>query len=802
MNTFVLIFWIASIVILLLAALVGVLGGLRRGPLRGLVKLLALVVSVALSLVIALCLRGVAMNILRGLLTGFVPQELQDYTKMIELVMNIPASIALLIAFWPIFTVVRLLMLIPQKLICKLLPDQLSEPAPKQKKVQEAALTPAPAAEELSAPVMAEAMIEPESDTPSEETAEYESHALSEETTESVVADEDFSETDETLAVVDAAETEDEAPALSAVEEEQFAPSQEVAEPAEEKIVFVPAKRSIGVRILWNAGAVILGVLSSVLMVCAVIMPVSCMISRVGDSLSRVTAVMAEEEFGEYSEEISEISRGVVSSPLLVTTDFVYGKTVFDPITSFSTDYGRISLSHEMKMLTTVTCDVLPVYLHIDQDGELKSNDDELVADAVKQVADSDFLMAVGTFAVQTAAEDFKLFKEGDEMTPAKETLQASITDLLEDTTPETLAAHLETVADLVIAAGDSELLKTLMADEAKEMKIADFADRETLGEVFGVLYDDDAVRELLVPVINFGAETIFLKAGIQPVYADVDLDDYSRKEVVAEADVLCDAILYISEFVESIEEGGNNLSAYRLTSAGKALDSLKRSIIFGACYDELVQALTAMNNGYGAETDQLLSSITDALKKSDSAEKLMNSAQSVIVLGDQLQKGEKKGSENQELVSSLDTLLNQTDKESTEILADLAEDVFEGRSDGIGSEQKTQMIQDCVKALNSIDEADDVDTAVEADAVQVIYNLTHSDANAFENVSEKETVDSMLDSKLAMAVVNILNDEGRDYGVKKNMNAENKANILAALAESDADEASKNAIAQFFGVQ
>ena len=125
--------WIASLVILTLILLGGAFSGIRKGAYRAGVKLIALVLSVVISLIISLCLRGVLSDILSDTLLNILPEFLQGQTAIVELIAQIAAAAVLLVMFWLIFTVVRLLMLIPQKIISNLLPKKLEDIQPRKK---------------------------------------------------------------------------------------------------------------------------------------------------------------------------------------------------------------------------------------------------------------------------------------------------------------------------------------------------------------------------------------------------------------------------------------------------------------------------------------------------------------------------------------------------------------------------------------------------------------------------------------------------------------------------------------------
>ena len=171
-----------------------------------------------------------------------------------------------------------------------------------------------------------------------------------------------------------------------------------------------------------------------------------------------------------------------------------------------------------------------------------------------------------------------------------------------------------------------------------------------------------------------------------------------------------------------------------------------------------------------------------------------------MITLSDELEKSEAKGRENEKIVSSLDVLLNDTSKADADTLASLAGDSF--TTSGTSTETKNQMLEDCTKAMAAVSQQGVKDLNVEADAVQIFYDLANYEGqNAFEHTSEEDTVNAMVNSQLAQETLKDLNAEGRDYGVRQNLTEANKANLRAALENSNGDAAAKAAVATFFGI-
>lgn len=777
------IIWAASLGILLVTAIVGLIGGLRRGAYHAGVKLGAHVVSVFLALMITLLLRGVVVSAVSNALVDRFSQ-LAEYADLIELIAHVPTSVLLLGVFWVIFIIVRAVMRISQKRLCEKLPANYREALENyEKRLQ--------LKQEIH-----DAFTPPTHPMPSEALGE------ADELTDSPKPDAVASDG---AAILQGDESADVAVQPPITEEKRSETDTNPMEEVEHQPVSA-AESFRGIhpmagKLLWYGSAALCGVLSSVLMLGVMIMPISSTTVRVGKAMIEITdtlesdAVLSEKLHTDFGK-IGEGVRKTTQSPLFTVTDFFYGKTVYEPLTSYTTAYGRINLSKELNTGTQMICKLIPVVSQMLGSEELREQDAQVLSDVTKQVTESDFFLAVGTFWMQHSATQMGEGNDGEAKTPARQELEKDLAHVMSQMTPELLAKDLETVADFFSAIADSSLLKVL-ADDTKDPTIANLSDREMMREVFGILYDNDHSRYIFVSVVNVGSEAVFKELKTDPVYSNADLDAVSREAMLEEADRLCQAMVGLSEFSKSVDEGGNNAATYRMVEAGKALDCMRESILFGNQYEMLVKSIAKSGNNANGK---LMDALSDALVKSDSAEKLLNSAQSIVVLSDELDKKEAKGRENEQMVSSLDTLLNHTEKADADVLADLAGDAFE-TGNGTG-EQKNQMMEDCVGAMATVSEEGTDDLEIEADAVQAFYDITHTDeANPFNEVSEAETVEALVHSKLAQEMLKTLNAEGRDYGVRERLTDENKKNLSDALEKSDGDVAAIAAVAAFFGI-
>lgn len=758
---------LVSAAILLLTAGCGLVGGLRKGALHSLVKLGALVLSVVIALIISLCLR----NTVTDLVVAFLPDILSDYEGLVRLVVQLPASIGLLVVFWLILTIVRLLMLIPQKLICKLLPRSFDDIRfkPKTRVVTVEAPVEQPMPEALTT--------DPATEDPAADTVEANADSAAD-------APDPLSDT------------------LPDSQSPDLEPSAPVSQPVEAPVLTREEEVEVNrlpYKILWKVSAALCGALSSVLLLGAFLMPVSGLLTRAGDAVYRVTDTMANENYGKYSDEISEYAHAISSAPLFTVTDFFYGKTVFEPLTTFETDYGKVSLSSELENAADLVCEALPIVIHLQNEGTVRSDDVGHLTATAERLSESEFLMSVATYFVNRAGDE--MGESSDKpATAGKQALQDELSTLMSDMESDELSASLDTVISLIDELADSPLLKALTTDDAV-LKPADLADREMLQNLFGILYDDPNTQTLLVPLMNFATESVFQSMNAEPVYSNADINQISRDEILAEAGRICDAAEGLAAFAESVDAEGSDISTYRLKEAGKALDSLKASVFFGDQYDSLVDSLTTTAAGENADSS-LMNALGDALREGDSAEALLNSAQSLAVMSKALQSEDKKGSENEELMSSMDVLLNQTTAENADTLSGIAGDHFFSDTPSVNAETQSQMIEDYMSALVTVSAQEEKDVAAEADAMQVVYDIAHSNnSNAFEKVSEEEAIDKLLDSDIAFEMLKKLNTEGRDYGIRAKLTDANRAKINAAIEASDATADRKEAVETFFNV-
>ena len=742
-HLFTLIAWIVSALVFLPIVLTGVFGGIKRGLLHSLVKLGALILSVALSVVIVLLLRS-PLNALTDLLISYLVPALpagELYTAVLQL----PTSVLLLVAFLPVFAVVRLLMLIPQKLLTKKLP----------RLCKESVAVKATASEQLTAAA-----------------------APAGEAGDGIAASTD----------VDFRVTADD----SAVE--TVTPFDVTVQAGTQKQPF-PWN-----ALLWKMGGAVCGVLSGILFWGALLMPLSCSVVRIGGAASAVLNAVEQQEDGKSNvpSVVVEGIDAVAHAPLFTVTDFFYGVPVYETLTSFTVDSVRVNPSHELEVVTDAFCEGLPSILRLSNNETLTDRDVDALESAASHLKKSDYVMLLGAATTNLYADELEKKAADESLTRGERELMTAFAELLDSTDRNTLRSDLSTFVDLVDAAQDSSVLTLISQPES--LSPADIAEDAFFSDAFGILYDNQHTQELLIPMVNLCSETIFIGMNAEPIYSEATIDQFTRSQIVAEAQLLSAVAADTVTFSTSVSES-EDFAQYELTVAGKALDNMRSSMLFGAQYEVIVRNVVSTTS---SDTSQSLTeSLGDALIECESAEKLMNSAEGLVTMSDQLKHSELKGSNNPELVGALDTLLNNTSEKDCDTLADIAGDEYFSDGVDVDAETQNQMVQDFMRSIAVVGKKGCENVEAEADAVQMMQDLSKAEAGkAFVEIKEAEMVDALLNSMIAEDMLKTLNAENRNYGIPEKLTEENKQNIQSALDDAEADEARKAQISTFFGLE
>ncbi len=813
------IIWAVLTVIFFLAVAIGALVGFARGAYRSAVKLGANLLSAVLALVILLAAKPALASFVQSDLLAEALASIQIEnipTDALEILFGTVSAIAALLVYGTVFFVVRLILLIPQHIISKRLPKKLT---PKQKKVAPvyAEVKPAyaPAASFAPSPEAVESVGYSESS----ETEIGEGYSESSETE----IGEGYSESQGSVEMPGYSESAAPEPTADVIREPFNAP--------EAKPEKVPAWK----KILWHSAAILAGALSSVILVGAYVMPLAGIAVRFADLYQRIDEIIPADESSEIKAEDLEMSvkgiEKVASSPLFTVTEFVYGKTAFEPLLTVKTTFGDINLAKEIQGLGNTVFDLAEPIKHINSENNLHESDGDIIISVADKLAENKLITTVGSIAVRYAGDSLVKAPEED-ATEAEKALNESLKSIVTEMEPDALSADIKAVARIADAVTGSELLEFLLAKDEDEP--ADSEDNKTpeeikqeknekneklfeiirgeafpslLGEIFGISYDNAHLKSMLVPIVNLGSEMVFSAMEVDVPVSEITLDNVSREQLVGEATILCGAIREISDFVDSASTENASLTTYRFDSVGRALDLLKNSVFFGNNYEAIIESVTSLaksDSGNSTE-DQFLEAVKDAILKTDSAEKLLGSAQSVVIIQNQLQNSDKKGSENEELVSALDTLSKNDSENTKETLKDLVADILDIQApEAEENKEVNEILNDAVNVTTEIMGAENFDSAKEADALQAIYDITHSGSdNILDAVKdEEELAETIADSQIAMGLFEKLNKEGKDYGINEKLTPENRTAISEAVEKLEIDASKKQTIKDFFKIK
>ena len=216
--------------------------------------------------------------------------------------------------------------------------------------------------------------------------------------------------------------------------------------------------------------------------------------------------------------------------------------------------------------------------------------------------------------------------------------------------------------------------------------------------------------------------------------------------------------------------------------------------------YNVLLDSISTMmkNESNDSQVGDMLGIIQNAIASGDSAEKVLSSTQDMIVVADELRNGEKKGSENEKIVSALDNLKNLESESDRQAVNNITEEIL-GTVLTEENDNKNAIMADSVKAITEVLEEGTYDSAKEADAIQVLYDMSEDKSSV--SGKEKEITDTVLDSKIADKLINNLNEKDENYGIADELSEANKQSFLEAINASDADNAKKEALKQFLGI-
>ena len=703
-----------------LAVLIGALVGLKRGLYRSGVKLLANIVSVALALFITKYVSGVAVRI--GLNAEFVNRIFG--IDNVRVFAGIASAIFAIFVFAFVFFIVRLLMLIPQHIICKKLP----------KKYAQAVGAVDPSASQTPVPAY-----------------------------------------------------KDKKNALYGL-----------------------------LRALWGTFAAAMGGVAALIVVGVYVFPLFCFTVHTAEPINKAMDLLPESvsiEELDFNVDLNGIKEGynkVTSHPVLKTVDLMFGNTVYRPLLDVKLYEGKGNLDDTACTVLGFASDVTPTVLDIMNKKPLSDERISEVKSGLESLSEDNITVTITALGMNLVAEPFNkeitnLVAQGSQLTPREEELFRAIKDIFDEATAKTVSDDIHAVAEMLDSLKGSNNFNMLANDDKTsltELSSDKLFAEETLGNLFGVAYDASGVRRVIIPMVNLCFEGVFEKAGVEPVYTEKKIDEITREEFVEEGKRLSVAFGAIAKFIESAGAENADVSSFDLSAIGKALDCLRQSILFGDKYSILMDSFSEIIKKETADekVGEILDIVNKAVAGSDSAEKVLASTKDMIVFADELKKGEKKGSENEKIVSALDNLKNLDSENDREAVNSITEEVINSVMSG-DEDSKKAMMTDSVNAITEVLEEGTYDSKKEADAIQKLYDVANSEDKDEVTGQEKEITESVLDSQIADKLINNLNEKDENYGIADSLTEENKKNFLDAINESDADAAKKEALKKFLGL-
>lgn len=703
-----------------LAVLIGALVGLKRGLYRSGVKLLANIVSVALALFVTKYVSGIAVRSVFN--AEFVNRILGiDNVRVVD---GIATAILAIFVFAFVFFIVRLLMLIPQHLICKKLQKTYA-------------------------------------------------HAV---------------------CAVDSSVSGTPVPAYK-----------------DTKSGLYPV-----LRILWGAFAAAFGAVAAFIVVGVYVFPLFCFTVHTSEPINKAMDLLPDKievESINFELDVAPVREGynkITGHPVMRSVDLMFGNTVYRPLLEVSLYEGKGNLDDTVCTTLGFAADVLPAVVDVTEGKPLTNERISEVKAGFDRLSNEKITVTVAALGLNLVAEPFNdkitsLVAEGTQLSPREEELLRAVKDIFGEATAETVSDDIHAIAEMLDSLVGSNIFHMLANDDKTsltELSGDKLFSEETLGGVFGIAYDASGVRRVIIPMVNLCFEGLFEKGGVEPVYTEVTLDDITREEFVMEGKRLSAAFGAIARFIESASAEDADVSSYDLSSLGKALDCLRESVLFGDKYSILMDNFSALikNESSDEKVGEILDIVNKAVSGSDSAEKVLQSTQNILVFTDELQKGEKKGSENEKIVSALDSLKNLESENDREAVNSITEEVVNSVVTG-DEDKKKGIMADSVNAITQVLEEGTYDSKKEADAIQKIYDISNSDEKDEVTGQEKEITETVLDSKIADKLINNLNEKDENYGIADSLTEENKKSFLDAINESSADDAKKEALKKFLGL-
>ena len=565
-------------------------------------------------------------------------------------------------------------------------------------------------------------------------------------------------------------------------------------------------------KAFWSVGAALMGAIGAMVVLGVYIFPLVCFTVHSSEPIKKSYEYIPDTvEVGLLTIEVKEFKDSyaeITGHPLMKTVDFMFRKTVYRPLLKVELYEGNGNLDDFSVSAMNFVADVLPAASDIMNKKGLTSEGIASVKNGIDGLTQDKVTMSLAAMGMNISARPFCDYVEAQsakkgQLTQYEKKFLEALSDVLLEATAETVSSDMNALAEMLDSLKGSNIISLVVNDDETtltELSSDSLFGEESLGKIFGAAYDSAGTRKLIIPFVNVCFEGILEKSDIEPVYSEKTLDQFTRSEFVEEGKRLAAAFDAIASFLESISAEDAKVSDYDFAAMGKALDCLKSSILFGDNYNVLLDSISTMmkNESNDSQVGDMLGIIQNAIASGDSAEKVLSSTQDMIVVADELRNGEKKGSENEKIVSALDNLKNLESESDRQAVNNITEEIL-GTVLTEENDNKNAIMADSVKAITEVLEEGTYDSAKEADAIQVLYDMSEDKSSV--SGKEKEITDTVLDSKIADKLINNLNEKDENYGIADELSEANKQSFLEAINASNADNAKKEALKQFLGI-
>ncbi len=539
----------------------------------------------------------------------------------------------------------------------------------------------------------------------------------------------------------------------------------------------------------------------------------SDLVTNVVEHFEESSLEVAEEpEVEETLDTIKSYTKTVNGNVFPAVSYNLGGRLMFKSLTTIKVDKTKINLQNEVMSLVELA-------------GAANDlSNDELEEYGPKQVAainkmnetleKSEYLPLVASSTISFVSTEYskghKVFGVakpdfGESFNPTFD----RIINVTKDTSPDDVRKDVRMVSNILIHAIENEIF-------AEEFDIwAIFENPEFLGETFIEIYKNDRTSNAIPYIADFITNYTY------EIYNDInetnkepeefDYSHYNEDELREEAESISNMAKDLHAFFTSAEfeeetEYKTVINEANFAALGRALQFMRDGMLTNRMFDIMFYAFlrseAASNTGL---VDDVL--MEKALQDDANLELLFSSRQNVLKLALAIQEN-KPAEERKELIHSVvEDILLRDESTSAFISRDnlITIGMSEKEADSIDA-----IVNSMVDGAHECEFESEEEKAIEVEKTEVIIDavsntvLVESDNTMFKvgdddesttNMSAKEFVDSVLDSRLSMAMINnaVVNEDGEviedPYMIHSALSDSDRNEITNALNESYAKE-------------